>query len=98
MKVEVSPVRVAVRLEFLIIDHCLLQAILLRSFVFVFNVIVSSVLYIFSFPSTATASYRLLPEITILKPCTDELAEKLVKCFSKGVIKIEEAGGRLSDV
>ena len=36
---------------------------------------------------TATASYRLLPEITITKPCEDNLADKLVRCSSEGVIK-----------
>lgn len=39
---------------------------------------------------TATASYRLLPEITIIKPCEDKLADKLVECFSDGVIKVTE--------
>ena len=41
----------------------------------------------------ATASYRLLPEITIVKPCEDELADKLVGCFSDGVIKVEHQDG-----
>lgn len=45
--------------------------------------------------STATASYRLLPEITIIKPCEDELADKLVKCFSDGVIKVEHKDGTI---
>ena len=43
--------------------------------------------------STATASYRLLPEITITKPCEDELADKLAECFSEGVIKVENDNG-----
>ena len=43
--------------------------------------------------STATASYRLLPEITITKPCEDELADKLAECFSEGVIKVENKNG-----
>ena len=43
--------------------------------------------------STATASYRLLPEITITKPCEDELADKLADCFSEGVIKVETENG-----
>ena len=41
----------------------------------------------------ATASYRLLPEITIVKPCEAELAEKLASCFPKGVIKVENQKG-----
>ena len=45
-----------------------------------------------SLPS-ATASYRLLPEITIVKPCEDELADKLAQCFSEGVIKVENEHG-----
>ena len=44
---------------------------------------------------TATASYRLLPEITITKPCEDNLADKLVRCFSEGVIKVENEHGML---
>lgn len=43
--------------------------------------------------STATASYRLLPEIIITKPCEDELADKLAECFSEGVIKVENKNG-----
>ena len=39
-------------------------------------------------PSIATASYRLLPEITLTKPVRGEKAKKLAKCFSKGVIKV----------
>ena len=39
---------------------------------------------------TATASYRLLPEITITKPCENELADKLMESFSDGVIKVTE--------
>lgn len=42
------------------------------------------------FSPVATASYRLLPEITIIKPCEDKLADKLVECFSDGVIKVTE--------
>ena len=42
---------------------------------------------------TATASYRLLPEITIVKPCEEELADKLVGCFSEGVIRVENKDG-----
>ncbi|XP_065662237.1 DNA-directed RNA polymerases I and III subunit RPAC1 isoform X2 [Hydra vulgaris] len=45
------------------------------------------------FSPVATASYRLLPEITLLKPVVGELAETLAKCFSKGVIKVIEENG-----
>lgn len=45
------------------------------------------------FSPVATASYRLLPEITISKPCEDELADKLAECFSEGVIKVENKNG-----
>ncbi|CAH3178811.1 unnamed protein product [Porites lobata] len=45
------------------------------------------------FSPVATASYRLLPEITITKPCEDNLADKLVRCFSEGVIKVENEHG-----
>ncbi|XP_072104560.1 DNA-directed RNA polymerases I and III subunit RPAC1 isoform X2 [Mobula birostris] len=41
------------------------------------------------FSPVATASYRLLPEITLLSPIEGELAEKLKQCFSPGVIEIE---------
>ena len=37
---------------------------------------------------TATASYRLLPEIILTKPVRGEKAKKLAKCFSKGVVKV----------
>ena len=43
----------------------------------------------------ATASYRLLPEITLLEPVEGVLAEKLQKCFSPGVIEIEKVKGKL---
>jgi len=45
------------------------------------------------FSPVATASYRLLPEITLLEPITGERAEKLVKCFSNGVIKLKDVNG-----
>ena len=38
--------------------------------------------------SLATASYRLLPEITLTKPVRGDKAKKLAKCFSKGVVKV----------
>jgi DNA-directed RNA polymerase I and III subunit RPAC1 len=37
----------------------------------------------------ATASYRLLPHITIKKPIPPQLAEKFKSCFSPGVVKID---------
>merc|ERR1712226_1463931 len=40
------------------------------------------------FSPVATASYRLLPEITLLEPIVGELADRLVKCFSRGVVKV----------
>jgi DNA-directed RNA polymerase I and III subunit RPAC1 len=36
----------------------------------------------------ATASYRLMPEITILKPITGKDAYKFQSCFPKGVIEV----------
>ncbi|KAI8806429.1 DNA-directed RNA polymerase [Cladochytrium replicatum] len=36
----------------------------------------------------ATASYRLLPEIQILKPITGADSQKFVKCFPKGVAEV----------
>lgn len=45
------------------------------------------------FSPVATASYRLLPEITIVKPCEDKLADKLAQCFTEGVIKVENKHG-----
>ncbi|XP_051880087.1 DNA-directed RNA polymerases I and III subunit RPAC1 isoform X1 [Pristis pectinata] len=46
------------------------------------------------FSPVATASYRLLPEITLLSPVEGELAEKLKQCFSPGVIEVETVNGR----
>uniref|UniRef100_G1KJC2 DNA-directed RNA polymerases I and III subunit RPAC1 n=2 Tax=Anolis carolinensis TaxID=28377 RepID=G1KJC2_ANOCA len=46
------------------------------------------------FSPVATASYRLLPDITLLKPVEGETAEKLKKCFSSGVIEVEEIKGK----
>jgi DNA-directed RNA polymerase I and III subunit RPAC1 len=37
----------------------------------------------------ATASYRLLPTISILKPILGKDAEKFARCFPKGVIELE---------
>eukprot|EP00038_Savillea_parva_P027724 m.61121 g.61121 ORF g.61121 m.61121 type:complete len:373 (+) comp8003_c2_seq1:770-1888(+) len=42
-----------------------------------------------------TASYRLLPEIILLKEFENEEADRLAACFSEGVIKVEHGkGGR----
>ncbi|KAJ7611611.1 DNA-directed RNA polymerase [Roridomyces roridus] len=41
------------------------------------------------FNPAATASYRLLPHITIKKPIPVHLAEKFQKCFSPGVIRVD---------
>jgi DNA-directed RNA polymerase I and III subunit RPAC1 len=37
----------------------------------------------------ATASYRLMPTITILKPILGKDAEKFARCFPRGVIELE---------
>ncbi|CAG13794.1 unnamed protein product, partial [Tetraodon nigroviridis] len=42
----------------------------------------------------ATASYRLLPEITLLEPVEGEKAERLQRCFLPGVIDLEDPNGR----
>ncbi|XP_075605060.1 DNA-directed RNA polymerases I and III subunit RPAC1 isoform X3 [Balearica regulorum gibbericeps] len=46
------------------------------------------------FSPVATASYRLLPDITLLQPIEDEAAEVLQKCFSPGVIEIQNIKGK----
>ncbi|XP_074024928.1 DNA-directed RNA polymerases I and III subunit RPAC1 isoform X2 [Numenius arquata] len=46
------------------------------------------------FSPVATASYRLLPDITLLQPVEDEAAELLQKCFSPGVIEIQNIKGK----
>lgn len=46
------------------------------------------------FSPVATASYRLLPEITILEPVKGEKAERLKGCFSRGVIDLEDVNGK----
>ena len=38
----------------------------------------------------ATASYRLLPDIQLIKPVRGEMADRLRNCFSVGVIEIIE--------
>lgn len=45
------------------------------------------------FSPVATASYRLLPEITLIKPVIGEKADRLAKCFSEGVIQVVEKNG-----
>lgn len=40
------------------------------------------------FSPVATASYRLMPEITILEPITGDDADKFVKCFPPGVAEV----------
>ncbi|XP_057703414.1 DNA-directed RNA polymerases I and III subunit RPAC1 [Corythoichthys intestinalis] len=45
------------------------------------------------FSPVATASYRLLPEITLLDTVQGEKAERLKRCFSQGVIELEEVNG-----
>ncbi|XP_051937090.1 DNA-directed RNA polymerases I and III subunit RPAC1 [Hippocampus zosterae] len=45
------------------------------------------------FSPVATASYRLLPEITLLETVQGEKAERLKRCFSQGVIELEDDNG-----
>jgi len=45
------------------------------------------------FSPVSTAFYRLLPSITITKPVVGEAAIRLQKCFSPGVIELEEGPG-----
>ena len=42
------------------------------------------------FSPVATASYRLLPTITITKPILGKDAEKFARCFPRGVIELEK--------
>ncbi|KAG5266644.1 hypothetical protein AALO_G00234540 [Alosa alosa] len=46
------------------------------------------------FSPVATASYRLLPEITLLQPIEGEKAERLKRCFTPGVIEVENKDGK----
>ncbi|XP_060711617.1 DNA-directed RNA polymerases I and III subunit RPAC1 [Hemiscyllium ocellatum] len=46
------------------------------------------------FSPVATASYRLLPDITLLSPVEGDLADKLKHCFSPGVIEVHTVNGR----
>lgn len=41
----------------------------------------------------ATASYRILPEITILEPITGQDAEDFKKCFVEGVVDVVMENG-----
>lgn len=45
------------------------------------------------FSPVATASYRLLPDISLLEPVEGETAEELSRCFSPGVIEVHEVQG-----
>lgn len=45
------------------------------------------------FSPVATASYRLLPDITLLEPVEGDAAEELSQCFSPGVIEVQEVQG-----
>lgn len=44
------------------------------------------------FSPVSTATYRLLPEITLKRPVSGEDAKTLQSCFSPGVIEIDEEG------
>ncbi|XP_075440356.1 DNA-directed RNA polymerases I and III subunit RPAC1 isoform X2 [Ascaphus truei] len=46
------------------------------------------------FSPVATASYRLLPEITLLHPVEGDLADTLQRCFSPGVIAVDVVNGK----
>ncbi|KAM3862545.1 DNA-directed RNA polymerases I and III subunit RPAC1 [Diretmus argenteus] len=46
------------------------------------------------FSPVATASYRLLPQITLLERVEGEKAERLKRCFSRGVIDLEDIDGK----
>lgn len=43
---------------------------------------------------TATAFYRLLPEIKIVKPVKGDAAYRLQQCFSPGVISVRSEGDK----
>jgi len=49
------------------------------------------------FSPVATAFYRLLPEVKLLKPIRGEAAERLQSCFSPGVIGIEAGEAVVKD-
>ena len=50
------------------------------------------------FSPVATASYRLMPTITILKPILGRDAQKFAKCFPEGVIGLERVTKREAGV
>ncbi|CAH0550527.1 unnamed protein product [Brassicogethes aeneus] len=50
------------------------------------------------FSPVATVFYRLLPDIKIIKEVEGEAAERLVKCFSPGVISIRHEKGKKTAV
>lgn len=50
------------------------------------------------FSPVATASYRLLPSITITKPILGEEAKKFARCFPKGVIGLDEVSAEESEM
>lgn len=45
------------------------------------------------FSPVATASYRLLPEISLVESVEGEKAERLKNCFSRGVIELQDVDG-----
>ena len=47
---------------------------------------------------SATASYRLLPEVVLTQPVQGEKAERLKECFSPGVIEVIEVNGEFGKV
>lgn len=49
------------------------------------------------FSPVATAFYRLMPSIRLTKPVMDDNAVKLQKCFSPGVIQIENRKAKVVD-
>lgn len=46
------------------------------------------------FSPVATAFYRMMPDIKLVKEVTGEAAYKLQSCFSPGVISVKEEGGK----
>lgn len=56
--------------------------------------IISRLFLILFIVSVAPASYRLLPEIILHKPVIGPAAEKLARCFPKGVIQIQDVSGK----
>ena len=50
------------------------------------------------FSPVATASYRLLPSITITKPILGDDARKFARCFPRGVIGLDEVSAEESEM